>query len=71
MEQIVISKIEQAIKTKIPQGLGFSVTQELSSKINIPRKRLTRLVNGTAKKPLLTEIQAIANYFQLDIKELI
>jgi len=45
-------------------------TKKLASKINIKPKRLARLLNGTANKVQLAEIEKIAAFLEIPMKQL-
>lgn len=45
-------------------------TKVLGKILEIKPKRLARLMNGTASKVQVSELQKIANHYQVNIKEL-
>ena len=53
----------------IPKGLQID-TKQVSTLLGIKHKRLSRLLNGTAKKVLISELQKIADFFKIDLATL-
>jgi len=65
-----MNKIAKVIKTKENEGFRFRPTNEFYIKINIGRKRFGQLLRN--EKPAdLSELERIANYFNVNVKDLI
>ncbi len=54
----------------IPEGYKPD-TKEMSRILGIKPKRIARLLNGTAKKVQLEELNRIAIFFKISLKDLI
>jgi hypothetical protein len=64
-------KLKELLKGKLPSGLSFKPTAELSETLHIPLKKLSRILNGNGGDPLDIEIYAICKHFKIDIKEVL
>ena len=65
-----MNKIQKFIKSKEQNNFVFKPQRDFYEKINIRQKRFGQILRDEAS-PTLTEIEAIANYFNISINELI
>ena len=63
-------RLSNAIRQKVPHGLHYRPTKELSDKLNIRLKHLSRLINGTAGEPTGTELTLLCEHFGIDLQDL-
>ncbi len=63
------SKIEDLIKKTLPDG-QFRPNKAFYEKIGINSKRFGLILRGK-QHPTIPEVKSIANYFQVDINELL
>lgn len=65
-----MNKIENYIKTKEQKSFVFTPCTEFYQAVGINRKRWGQIYRGEID-PSITEAKAIANYFSIDVTELI